>query len=117
MPQPNFEDILTAQLPGVMDFRNITPKLFRNPKLRPIDSSPAHYPRGSASVWRAFYLSSTAICILHLLVPSQRIELFIQKLGVLHGLFYTFHLLHKTDVQGTPYSSTVIALLPLPYVF
>ncbi|KAL4213575.1 hypothetical protein AB4K20DRAFT_1983696 [Rhizopus microsporus] len=50
-----------------MDFRNTTLRLFRNSKLRPIDSSSVHDPRGPASVWRAFYLSSTATCHLSLI--------------------------------------------------
>jgi hypothetical protein len=49
MLQPNFEDLLTVELPGAMNFQHITPKLFRTSQLLPIDTLPAHYPRGSAT--------------------------------------------------------------------
>jgi hypothetical protein len=52
LPQPNFEDMLTVELPGAMDFDHITLKLFRTSKLLPIDALPAHYPRGPATAWR-----------------------------------------------------------------
>ncbi|KAG0849065.1 hypothetical protein G6F17_011095 [Rhizopus arrhizus] len=44
LPQPNFKDMLTVELPGAMDFDHITLKLFRTSKLLPIDALPAHYP-------------------------------------------------------------------------
>ncbi|PHZ16577.1 uncharacterized protein RHIMIDRAFT_63697 [Rhizopus microsporus ATCC 52813] len=53
MPQPNFEDLLTVELPGALDFHHISLKLFRISQLLPIDALPAHYPRGPATAWRA----------------------------------------------------------------
>ncbi|CEG83745.1 hypothetical protein RMATCC62417_17621 [Rhizopus microsporus] len=58
MPQPNFEDLLTVELPGALDFHHISLKLFWISQLLPIDALPAHYPRGPATAWRAFWLSS-----------------------------------------------------------
>lgn len=58
LPQPNFKDILTVELPGAMDFDHITLKLFRTSKLLPIDALLAHYPRSSATAWRKFWSSS-----------------------------------------------------------
>ncbi|KAG0824468.1 hypothetical protein G6F18_010862 [Rhizopus arrhizus] len=58
LPQPNFEDMLTVELPGTMDFDYITLKLFRTSNLLPIDALPAHYLRGPATAWRKFWLSS-----------------------------------------------------------
>ncbi|ORE06384.1 hypothetical protein BCV72DRAFT_335935 [Rhizopus microsporus var. microsporus] len=58
MSRPNFEGLLTVDLPEVMNFRNIILKLLRNSQQRPIDSLPSHYPRGSASAWYTFWLPS-----------------------------------------------------------
>jgi hypothetical protein len=58
LPQPKFEDMLTVELSGAMDFDHITLKLFRTSKLLPIDALPAHYLRGPATAWRKFWLSS-----------------------------------------------------------
>lgn len=57
MPQPNFDDLLTVELPGAMDFHHVTLKLFRTSQLFPINVLPAHYPRDSATAWRIFWLS------------------------------------------------------------
>ncbi|PHZ11472.1 uncharacterized protein RHIMIDRAFT_24752 [Rhizopus microsporus ATCC 52813] len=52
-----------------VDFHHISLKLFRISQLLPIDALPAHYPRGPATVWRAFWSSSfphqahTVLCI------------------------------------------------------
>ncbi|CAO3699556.1 hypothetical protein G6F70_000076 [Rhizopus microsporus] len=54
----NFEDILTVDLPGTMDFDHITLNPFRTSQLLPVDALPAHYPRGPATAWRVFWLSS-----------------------------------------------------------
>ncbi|KAL4207715.1 hypothetical protein AB4K20DRAFT_1979710 [Rhizopus microsporus] len=46
MPQTNFKDLLMVELPGNMNFRNITLKLFRTSQLLSIDTLPIYYPRG-----------------------------------------------------------------------
>ncbi|ORE01269.1 hypothetical protein BCV72DRAFT_80251 [Rhizopus microsporus var. microsporus] len=51
--QPNFEDLLMVELPGALDFHHISLKLFRISQSLPIDTLPAHYPRGPATAWRA----------------------------------------------------------------
>ncbi|CEI95810.1 hypothetical protein RMCBS344292_09987 [Rhizopus microsporus] len=57
MSQSNFEDLLTVELLGAMDFRHITLKLFKTLQLLPIDALPAHYPRDPAKAWHTLWLS------------------------------------------------------------
>ncbi|CEI90554.1 hypothetical protein RMCBS344292_04876 [Rhizopus microsporus] len=44
MPQPNFKVLLTVELPGAIDFHNITLKVFRTSQLLTIDALPVYYP-------------------------------------------------------------------------